>query len=342
MSANRLLWLASEIHKGRLVFVSFSFNPQNRREKITFHLEDVYTGSNVYRPCIMAALSAIQLALTTSVVTDKAHKSHSTGSSIVEFWIRQPPPKPEPGLHSIKPEICVNSMPQGSGISSFQLVDTTEVTMGKEMMDTTVMLGTPEFHCAEDPIAEVPPARIDQSELRIIKKDDWRYCTWTGLQTVTSNFDAFSAVIARLGAASDAPVSSLHDASVQCQAILGIAQAQLQELIDMDLSNNNTQDKLDRMRRGDLMVGRLMERSDKMRSRLIALAGTREVQGFLHGSPSGATASAATEPSSADISATQRLMAPKSGKAQQSNRKPPKRSGAPALSRNSEGKHARR
>jgi len=315
MSANRLLWLASEIHKGRLVFVSFSFNPQNRREKITFHLEDVYTGSNVYRPCIMAALSAIQLALTTSVVTDKAHKSHSTGSSIVEFWIRQPPPKPEPGLHSIKPEICVNSMPQGSGISSFQLVDTTEVTMGKEMMDTTVMLGTPEFHCAEDPIAEAPPARINQSELRIIKTDDWRYCTWTGLQTVTSNFDAFSAVIARLGAASDAPVSSLHDASVQCQAILGIAKAQLQELIDMDLSNNNnTQDKLDRMRRGDLMVGRLMERSDKMRSRLIALAGTREVQGFLHGSPSGATASAAAEPSPADISVTQRLMTPKSGR----------------------------
>ena len=107
----------------------------------------------------------------------------------------------------------------------------------------------------------------------------------------------------------------MHDASFQCQAILGIAQAQLQELIDMDVSNNNTQDKLDRMRREYLMVGRLMERSDKMRSRLIALAGTGEVQGFLHGSPSGATASAAAEPSSADISATQRLMAPKCGKA---------------------------
>ena len=40
------------------------------------------------------------------------------------------------------------------------------------------------------------------------------------------------------------------------------------------------------------MVGRLMERSDKMRSRLIALAGPRDVQGFLHGSPSGMTASA--------------------------------------------------
>lgn len=59
MSAERLLWLAGEIHKGRSAFVSFSYNSQLRREKIKFTLGDCDLDAAVYRPCIVAALSAI-------------------------------------------------------------------------------------------------------------------------------------------------------------------------------------------------------------------------------------------------------------------------------------------
>ena len=38
----------------------------------------------------MAALSAAQLALSSSIVSDKGHRSHSNGRTIVEFWVQQP------------------------------------------------------------------------------------------------------------------------------------------------------------------------------------------------------------------------------------------------------------
>ena len=90
MSAERLLWLAGEIHKGRSAFVSFSYNSQLRREKIKFTLGDYDLDAAVHRPCIFAALSTIQLALSSSTIVDKGHKSHRSSRSVVEFWIQQP------------------------------------------------------------------------------------------------------------------------------------------------------------------------------------------------------------------------------------------------------------
>ena len=45
--------------------------------------------SSVYRPVIMAALSALQASMEFAVVTDKGHLS-SGGITVVEFWIGHP------------------------------------------------------------------------------------------------------------------------------------------------------------------------------------------------------------------------------------------------------------
>jgi len=91
MSSSRLLWLIDEVHKGRSASVSFSYNAVTCREKLKFVLEDAYSCTNVYRPCILAALTSLHAAVLTSIVTDKGHKSHTNGNTIVEFWIQQPP-----------------------------------------------------------------------------------------------------------------------------------------------------------------------------------------------------------------------------------------------------------
>ena len=90
-SIERLHWLANEIHMGRSAFVSFSFNAGNGREKIKFTLANTYDFHGIYRPCVMAALSAVQCAFDYSIVTDKGHRSKSTGQTIIEFWVKQIP-----------------------------------------------------------------------------------------------------------------------------------------------------------------------------------------------------------------------------------------------------------
>ena len=55
-----------------------------------FVLLEEYCHASVYRPCLLGALSAASFAFDCSVTTDKGHKS-SGGSTIVEFWIQQPP-----------------------------------------------------------------------------------------------------------------------------------------------------------------------------------------------------------------------------------------------------------
>ena len=88
-SSQRLQWLLGEVHNGRNAHVTFSYNVQYKREKVKFVLEESYAAGGVYRPCVMAALCAIQSALLNSIVTDKGHKSYRDNRSIVEFWIQQ-------------------------------------------------------------------------------------------------------------------------------------------------------------------------------------------------------------------------------------------------------------
>ena len=90
MSLNRFQWLTCEVHKGRSVFVTFSYNAKSRKEKIKFVLEDDYSVRTVYRPCVMAALSAVHAALLNCIVTDKGHRSTNGGNTIIEYWLQQP------------------------------------------------------------------------------------------------------------------------------------------------------------------------------------------------------------------------------------------------------------
>ena len=89
VSTNRLQWLINEIHSGRSAFVSFSYNPLVQREKVKFVLEDSSQDIQAYRPCLLAALSAVKFASESSITSDKGHRS-SNGKTIVEFWLQQP------------------------------------------------------------------------------------------------------------------------------------------------------------------------------------------------------------------------------------------------------------
>ena len=90
VSVNRLQWLINEIHSGRTAHVSFSYNQSLQREKVKFVVEDSYQSHQVYRPCLLAALSAVRFAFESSITTDKGHRS-SLGRTTVEFWLQQPP-----------------------------------------------------------------------------------------------------------------------------------------------------------------------------------------------------------------------------------------------------------
>ena len=90
-SSDRLSWLAREVWNGRSASVSFSFNVNNGREKVKFILDDVYVQSVVYRPALLSAISAVQIAMESSIVTDKGHKSKSHRQTVIEFWIEQLP-----------------------------------------------------------------------------------------------------------------------------------------------------------------------------------------------------------------------------------------------------------
>ena len=90
-SSDRLRWIALEIHNGRAAFVSFSYNQTSNSEKVKFTLLSGYSNDSTCRPCVMAALSAVQVAMACSIVCDKEHKSKSTGQTVVDFWIKQVP-----------------------------------------------------------------------------------------------------------------------------------------------------------------------------------------------------------------------------------------------------------
>ena len=88
-TAERLRWLAHEVHRGRECCVAFSFNAENQREQIKFSLTDSYVCATVYRPCLLGALHSAQFAVECSISTDKGHKS-SDGCTVVQFWLKQP------------------------------------------------------------------------------------------------------------------------------------------------------------------------------------------------------------------------------------------------------------
>ena len=87
-SANRLEWLIGEIQRGRAAHVSFSYNQETRREKVTFVLESNYHHQAGHRPCILGELDAVRCACDSSITTDKGH-SASNGKTTVEFWLKQ-------------------------------------------------------------------------------------------------------------------------------------------------------------------------------------------------------------------------------------------------------------
>ena len=70
--------------------MAFSFNPSKQREKIKFVVGSHYESAGVYRPCLLAALSAASFAFESSITTDKGHRS-SQGVTVVEFWVQQVP-----------------------------------------------------------------------------------------------------------------------------------------------------------------------------------------------------------------------------------------------------------
>ena len=87
MSEARLCWLAREISLGRAAHVSFSHNVANMKEKVKFVLLDGYAFASTYRPVLLSAIAGVQVAMQSSTVTDKGHRSHSSSSTTIEFWI---------------------------------------------------------------------------------------------------------------------------------------------------------------------------------------------------------------------------------------------------------------
>mmetsp|Transcript_107716 Transcript_107716/g.208626 ORF Transcript_107716/g.208626 Transcript_107716/m.208626 type:complete len:356 (+) Transcript_107716:56-1123(+) len=92
VSYARLDWLLQQLHSGRCATVHMTYNPKTVTEKVKFTLEAASSHGTqmVYRPCVMAALQGVQLAMSYSVVSDKGH-TNSLQKSVVEFWIKQPP-----------------------------------------------------------------------------------------------------------------------------------------------------------------------------------------------------------------------------------------------------------
>ena len=366
-TAQRLQWLIQEVHQGRNCFVAFSYNPETQREKIKFMMEDATCSKGVYRPCLAGALMSAQWAIFSSISTDKGHKS-SGGQTVVQFWLKQASSatvSPEPGAPDCKIVETMHGSNTGDpssarvdgealmGIGPFSDSTGLSTTFQQDgssgfaqeaadaLMETTAVLGTPDFCHGVDPAIEVPPLSISQVSSETIEKSDWRYATHAGLQMVISNLNAFLGAIDQLSESSPNNGTELQYARLQCLAVLDIANNRLEELCNTRLSNSSQEAAVE-MERGQIDAERLMARSDEMKDLLLDIAGgDGKSSESPKGSTSGAAGSSGSRTPVADTSAVQRLMAPKAGKPH-CNKKPPKRSGAPGLRRNDEGKHVRR
>ena len=111
MSHARFAWLKGQISRGRSAHVSFSFNAKIGTEKVKFMLDASGDSDYPYRPGLFAALLAVETALKTCIVTDKGHRSHTTGQSIIEFWMKQPtePNCVDTILSHLKPSLNPNA-----------------------------------------------------------------------------------------------------------------------------------------------------------------------------------------------------------------------------------------
>lgn len=86
-SCNRLAWIQRQVAMGREVVVSFSHNAASNAEKIKCVVKASDDAVKA-RPVLQSTLTSLRLALDNYIVTDKGHKSKTTGYSIVEFWIK--------------------------------------------------------------------------------------------------------------------------------------------------------------------------------------------------------------------------------------------------------------
>ena len=362
-SGTRLRWLALEVWQGRSAHVSFSYNQENCREKIKFCLGSTYSSAGIYRPAVLAAISGVELALQSSIVTDRGHTSKTTGCTTIEFWIKQcqhivatedkdtSPESRKARRMSVDEHGELGTTLLGVGEEAFAGTASTSApqasaTCPDSVLDATALHGTPDFRCEEDPMDDVGPLVLSaggEEDVTSIDKDDRRYGTWAGLRLVIGNLDAFKEAIEQLGANPSASSASLHAAKVQCEALLGIARDQMNEILRTDLAHCSKEDAFKEMERFCVISERLMTRSDKIRELLVGIAKGEDVPAVscneigTHGS-----SSASTSPSIASISATQRLMAPKSGKPNSKTNKHKKHSQHSALSKNSDGKYVRR
>ena len=140
-SSDRLSWLALEVWNGRSASVSFSFNVSNGREKVKFVLDDVYVQSAIYRPALLSAISAVQVAMESSIVIDKGHKSKSHKQTVIEFWSEQLPAcsanilsipisNPEP-----LPLDAANSVPRNNDCTAAAVPSPAEVSIAEDHQD---------------------------------------------------------------------------------------------------------------------------------------------------------------------------------------------------------------
>ena len=53
-------------------------------------LEDSYDPTVMYRPCVLAALTAVQTAIEQSIASDRGHHLTDKKRSIIEIWFQQP------------------------------------------------------------------------------------------------------------------------------------------------------------------------------------------------------------------------------------------------------------
>ena len=176
-TADRLSWLIAEVHRGRNAFVSFSFNPSNGKEKVKFTLTSSYTKNQVYRPCLLAALFGMRGAIDSSVSTDKGHTSKSSGDTVVEFWLKQPP-SDEPFLTAVAGTRCEFSNATYEERGSLEETCPTDLDMERieEDMDAPkkLLAAPPAAGCSQD-ASPLKRSELDFPRLqtRLLRQSQW-------------------------------------------------------------------------------------------------------------------------------------------------------------------------
>jgi len=77
-------WLQGELNKGRELFLSMSYNPDTKKEKLKITLGKACSSS--MRPVASNVIAALPGLFEGLVVTDKGH-TNSAGRTVAEFWL---------------------------------------------------------------------------------------------------------------------------------------------------------------------------------------------------------------------------------------------------------------